>query len=158
MNEDEFDNLPATRETRSQRYHRQVELYAKLSGIEGVDENSEVGKLLRERGKVFQAIASPDLPPEYALKLIYLAVETEMAKNAAFTWMLKLRPPKKHTDEDALSHRQSYATATAAYKGFAQLLMHIMQLLQSGKPQPKEEGNLMKRLAELPKLGELTKK
>ena len=148
----EYKNTPAAQQVHSDREHKRIGLYMRMSGLDGIDPESEQGKLIQSLSCSYQAMAATGLPFEMAMKLVVMAVETEILRKAAFTWVTRLRPDKDYTTPEAMSFRQTYQTATGAYKGFAALLMQIMKMLNDGgTPAPNQPQDLQAKLLELKK-------
>ncbi len=145
--DDATESTPAVRSGRGQK---RLELLLKMSGLSGIPANSDLGKLLRKRVDVYMSMHNGALPDKMVERLVQMAVETEILKDAAFTWMSKLRPPKDALDpQKAMTHQKIYATAAGAYRNYAQLLMSIMKLLAGDGDANETEQDIEGRMKEL---------
>ncbi len=122
-------DTPETQTVRSQRNLKRLESLLRMSGLSGIPPDSDAGRVLRKRAEQYLNVHNGKLPDEMVERLIQLAVETEILKDAAFAWLTKLRPPKSTDPQKLILHQKLYSAASSAYRAYSQLLMSIMKTL-----------------------------
>lgn len=140
-----------TDEKMSQRAHARVASLMRAAGLESIDKDSPQGKAIQTRAQGYIDMADPALPDDMKMRLVFMAVEIELLKNAAFTWLSKIKRPKETTGDKAAAYRQEYGLASGAYKGYIQLLLSVLRMLRGDGVKEKEIGTLEKKLLTMTK-------
>jgi hypothetical protein len=147
----EYKKTPAAAEAQSQRSAKRIASLMKMSGLSNIDPETPLGKAIQKRGDRFAEMRGSDVNEQQAEKLIQLAVETEILKDAALTMVSKLRAPKDYADGKAFAYRQALKLYTSMHQGYTSLLMSIMRALRGEGSEKKDPLDVAKKLDEMKK-------